>query len=1160
MRAQWRFGVAVLLTCLGLTIAACGGDEEGESEPGVFRITTASLPEIYLNVACTLPLDSADGGGGPYTWGVVTGSLPPGLTLDGSTTQSSAILGTPTATGNYSFTIRVQDAVGGEATKAFAVVVSNRLVIVTPTLPSLIVNVAGSRPLTAANGSGVGYSWSVSGGTLPPGLALGGSGTPSTTLDGTPTALGTYNFTIQVTDSLSNTDSRGYTMRIVPPLVITTASLPPAMVSEPYSTPISATGGTGIGYQWQISPGPPDGLTIDAGTPAATLRGIPRTQGVTALSLQVTDSDGHNATAARNIEVDAELRITTGWVPQGTTGAAYSYTLQRQGGRAAYTWTVVDGATPAGVSLSTAGVLSGTPSSAGISVFRVRLQDGAGRQRTRVFTIDNVATGTALSLRTQLPPIGVTGRPYFFELNGIGGSGAGYSWSVVSGSLPPGLSLSASGTPCASLSGTPTTAGSYAFTVELADSAAATTTRAYDLTVGAPGTILAYAGGGTGSSGGIGNGGQAVQAVLNQPHGLDRDASGNIYIADTNHNRIRRIDATTGVITTVAGTGVDSFSGDGGQATAAEMWLPHDVAVDRTNNLLYIADYGNERIRRVDLSTGIITTFAGGGTSGLNEGGQATDAELPMPEGLGLDAAGNVYVACRSNQYGNMVRRVLRATGVINSIAGNGTEGYSGDNGDALSAQLGQPRDVAVDAAGDVYIADSLNNRIRKVTTSTGMITTFAGTGTQGATGDGGQAIAATLSNVAALTFDAAGNLYVADYHNNRVRRIAAGTNIITTIAGSGTPGASGGGPQGDGGPATSATLDRAAGVCLDTAGNVLVADMNNDRVRMVNSGTQNISTVAGGGVSVSGPGPPTDALMIEPRQAVVDGAGNVFIADLYAHFVYRISAATGLIEVFAGLGVAGGGGDGGPATSANLDGPGAVAVDRAGNVYIAETFGHRVRRVDAFTGVITRVAGTGTGAYSGDGGPGTSAQLHHPISIAFHPSGAILILDLDNHRVRRLDLTSGVITRIAGTGTNTGPTPGSPAISEPLPICFGLAVSVDGDVAVSSASQDCWVISNLTGLIDVVSSGSPLGSLSGVAFTPDKDVLLGDEGVFHVWRVPAGSGTPAAIAGSGTPGNSGDGGAATSAQIAATCIPGCTPAGDVLVASGDRVRLVLEP
>ena len=332
----------------------------------------------------------------------------------------------------------------------------------------------------------------------------------------------------------------------------------------------------------------------------------------------------------------------------------------------------------------------------------------------------------------------------------------------------------------------------------------------------------------------LGNGGPAVTASLSAPNGVTIDAFGNLYIADTSNNRVRKVD-TTGVITTFAGNGTAAFTGDGGPAVTASLSAPNGVTIDAFGNL-YIADTSNNRVRKVD-TTGVITTFAGNGTAAFTgDGGPAVTASLSAPNGVTIDAFGNLYIADTSN---NRVRKV-DTTGVITTFAGNGTAAFTGDGGPAVTASLSAPNGVTIDAFGNLYIADTSNNRVRKVDT-TGVITTFAGNGTAAFTGDGGPAVTASLSAPNGVTIDAFGNLYIADTSNNRVRKVDT-TGVITTFAGNGTAAFAG-----DGGPAVNASLNAARSVTVDKTGTLYIGDTFNNRIREVSS-TGVVTTAVGTG------------------------------------------------------------------------------------------------------------------------------------------------------------------------------------------------------------------------------------------------------------------------------------------------------------------------
>ena len=383
---------------------------------------------------------------------------------------------------------------------------------------------------------------------------------------------------------------------------------------------------------------------------------------------------------------------------------------------------------------------------------------------------------------------------------------------------------------------------------------------------------------GDGTYGFSGDGGPATSASLAAPYDVSVDGSGNIFIAECRNNRIRKVD-TSGIISTVAGDGTRGFSGDGGPATSASVSEPVGVFVDGLSNI-YIAEEDSHRIRKVDTS-GIISTVAGNGTRGFSgDGGPAISASLSSPQSVFVDGLGNIYIV----DAGNYRIRKVDTSGIISTVPLDGLVGFSGDGGPATDASLNFPSDVSVDGSGNIYIADMNNGRIRKVDTS-GIISTVAGNGTFGFSGDGGPATDASLNFPSDVSVDGSGNIYIADMNNGRIRKVDT-SGIISTVAGNGTFGFSG-----DGGPATDAKLFTPRGVYVDGSGVIYIVDWFNHLIRKVDT-SGIISTVAGngssGGFSGDG-GPATSASLNRPYGVFVDGLGNIYIVDAGNHRIRKV-------------------------------------------------------------------------------------------------------------------------------------------------------------------------------------------------------------------------------------------------------------------------------
>ena len=859
--------------------------------------------------------------------------------------------------------------------------------------------------------------------------------------------------------------------------------------------------------------------------------------------------------------------------------------------------------------------------------------------------------------------------------------------------------------------------------------------------INAEGVIATIAGTGEGGFGG--DGGPATEAQLRWPTWLAVDGSGNLYVAESGNNRIRRIDAE-GVITTIAGTGEGGFGGDGGPATEAQLGAA-GMVLDGSGNL-YVSDFGNNRIRRID-AEGVITTIAGTGEGGFGgDGGPATEAQLYSPSGLALDGSGNLYVVDFRN---NRIRRI-DAEGVITTIAGTGEGGFGGDGGPATEAQLYSPSGLALDGSGNLYVVDTRSQRIRRIDAE-GVITTIAGTGEQGFGGDGGPATEAQLHLPGGLALDGSGNLYVADGNNLRIRVIrppgernpvtqefpqfangdstvsdlvlvnvdtktvtpvvrfydsegdpvsadsvmdlteglelgedgalsatagipplgertisthgrgelttgsvrvvadgyiggvlrfdnmavgvagvgaaepvndalfparrqedgintgAAVRNLeskavtltchlmqggevldtatlelagkgqrarfinelfpdadtsdfvgsvrctapegnefagvalemdiqnrlfttlpfvelnaalrgdveeryVFTFAGTGVAG----GDVADGGSAAAAQLNVPLGVQSDGSGNLYVADNNNNRIRRIDAEGV-ITTIAGTGERGFGGdgGPAREAQLSSPIALALDGSHNLYLADFRNNRVRRVDAE-GVITTIAGTGERGFGGDGGPATEAQLSAPASLALDGSGNLYVGDAGNFRIRRIDA-EGVITTIAGTGEYGFGGDGGPATEAQLTWPVTVALDGSDKLYVCDHQNNRIRRID-AEGVITTIAGTGEQG----------------FG------GDGGPATEAQLTWP--------------------RGLALDGSGNLYVGELGNNRIRRIDA-EGVITTIAGTGERGFGGDGGPATEAQFYGLSGLALDGSGNLYVADAVNLRIrVIRP
>jgi uncharacterized protein (TIGR03437 family) len=655
----------------------------------------------------------------------------------------------------------------------------------------------------------------------------------------------------------------------------------------------------------------------------------------------------------------------------------------------------------------------------------------------------------------------------------------------------------------------------------------------------------------------------AVNVSVGQPARVAADASGNVYFSSG--NSVFKV-TPAGTLILVAGNSHAGYSGDGGPATSATLNSPQGIAVDAANDV-YIADSLNNRVRVVT-PDGIINTFAGNGFIGTprfwGDGGLPTQANLQFPGGLALDTKNNLYIADTGD---NAIRMVNASTGLIGTVSGNGFPGYSGDTSLAANAALSHPADVAVDSSGNLYVADTGNALIRKITTD-GNINYLAGALTPGCnpltqngcvntpligySGDGGLAGLAGLSNPYGVAVDKSGNVYIAEPADGRIRQVNA-KGVINTIVGTGI-----GGWNGDGVAASSAQLNRPYSIAIDSSGNLYIADFANNRVRKVdNSGTGKIATVAGSGFfAYSGDGGrATSAQLNGPRAVTADTAGNLYIADTANSVVRKVTA--GLISTIAGNASPGFSGDSGSATSAQINSPQGIAVDSNGTVYVADTANSRIRKISG--GQISTYAGGSSPGYSGDGGQAGSALLNYPTGMALDNQGNLYFADTDNNAIRKIT-SGGAISTVAGNGNQGYGGDGGAATSALLNYPQGVAVDSSGTLYIADTLNNAvrmvrnGVITTIggTGVAGHAGDGGPatkaqIGSPTGIVVDSSGNIFVSDAS--SLVRKFTVNGSITTVAGSGSIGYTGDGTLASSARLNLPAGLGIDPQNHIYIA-----------
>ncbi len=628
------------------------------------------------------------------------------------------------------------------------------------------------------------------------------------------------------------------------------------------------------------------------------------------------------------------------------------------------------------------------------------------------------------------------------------------------------------------------------------------------------------------------------------PGGIAFDSNDNAYISDIKRHVIYRVDGKTNVIRVIAGTGIEGYTGDGGLAIQAMVKSPGDMVMDSRGNLIF-ADTRNNVIRMIT-PAGYISTIAGNGTNIFQSNNvPATKVGLEALFSLAIDKDDNLYLPGI-----NRVLKISSKTGIITTVAGNGEVGFAGDNGPAIDAKFNGVFGVACAENGDLYIADNFNFRVRKISASTGIITTVAGNGTNNMLGAEGVPATSTQSVPYSVSIDLQGIIYVTETSANRVRKID-NNNIVTTVSGKGFAEYSGDfdlaqkagldAPDfvafdskgdiyivesmhvrkvtkstniietiagkiesflytGDGNIAAASTLYSPWGLAISEAGDIYICESDRGQVRKIDANTNLISTVLSG---VLGPsqiilgnenelyfaeenlhtikkvnlttgtiqviaGSPSgigsyggdgglaiNANFWNPRGMAFDNDGNLIICDLGNHLVRKVDKTTGIVTAIAGNTIAGYAGDGGQATDANLDVPKGIAIDTNGDIYITDSGNHVIRKIEHSTGIITTIAGSGVGGYSGDGGLPTSARMLLPEQLALDKINRVLYCaEYGNHLIRKIDLITNTITTFAGTGVSGYSGDFGAASAARFSSPTGIAIDKDGNVYISDSNN----------------------------------------------------------------------------------------------------------
>lgn len=603
---------------------------------------------------------------------------------------------------------------------------------------------------------------------------------------------------------------------------------------------------------------------------------------------------------------------------------------------------------------------------------------------------------------------------------------------------------------------------------------------------------------GNGTAGFSADGVLASKAMVAQPKAICIDSAGNIYFSDQ-VRRFRKIDAITGILSTIAGNGNSSVISEGGGLFTAGI-SANSMCFDNNQNLIYSGE-NQYAVRKINFLNNTVRTIVGKGIGSSGDNDSANKATLTSPNSVFVDDSSHLYIA----DYSHKIRKVNVFTNIITTIAGNGLFGFEGDSNIAILAKLNLPNAVCVAKNGDVYISDFNNHKIRKVNAITGIISTVAGTGVAGFSGEDSLAVFAQLNKPVDIKLDTNGNLYIVDQGNNRIRKLNLNSGIITTVCGNNSKAFGG-----DNILATSSQFNQPTGICSDKFGNIYIADFNNHRIRKVDKNSGIITTVAGNGTNgyKGDSGLAINSQLSLPNSVSIDTALNLFITDAGNNCIRKVNLISGIITTFAGNGTAGFSGDGGNASLAQLNYPCGVFVNKNNDIYLADTRNNRIRKIDGISYTITTIAGNGNNGFSGDGNNALVAETNRPINVIADSLGNFYFSDFNNSRVRMVKKSTNIISTIAGTGVDGYSGDNGLAINAQVYGVASLVQNEAGNILLAEYSNGRIRKINLTSSIITTIAGNGkqtftgdsglaiyagLGTPYGICLDPNKNIYFSD-------------------------------------------------------------------